>query len=101
MSRCVSAAIQKYKAKTLTTKRPTRTSEGRTMQERLSRRWKCTGLSGRSSASCVRGISASDRQGWRKCRRLLGTIPAMHVRTILATPFFFLVGKAFSLPRAS
>ena len=59
-------------------------SEGRAMQEQLPRRWKCTGLLGRSSASCVRGISASDLHGRRKCRRIVGTIPAMHVRTILA-----------------
>jgi hypothetical protein len=44
------------------------------------------GLLGRSSASCVRGISASDLHGRRKCRRIVGTIPAMHVRTILACP---------------
>jgi len=32
----------------------------------------------------LRGISASDLHGRRKCRRIVGTIPAMYVRTILA-----------------
>ncbi len=42
------------------------------------------GLKAAPAHPCARGISASDLHGWRKCRRIVGTIPAIHVRTILA-----------------
>ena len=33
------------------------------------------------AAACACGISASDLHGWRKCKRIVGTILAMHVNT--------------------